>query len=163
MLYFKDEIIQSDGHYFSCCLNSSIKLSSLCSMSFYLKDLFTTETLKVRHFQQQINVYNNAMIFISCIFNWDEHLNCSVYKIQSFVIWEELYHLQGSLQHSFTCISFFTQTYLYDSQAATGYWFINADESLYKYILLQFAETLYEYNNSFINIYHSIKEVLDQH
>ena len=38
-------------------------------MSSYLKDLFITETSEIKHFQQQINVYNNAMIFIFCIFN----------------------------------------------------------------------------------------------
>ena len=103
------------------------------------------------------------MTFIFCMFNQDEHLNCSAYRIQSFVIWEELYHLQGLLQHSFICVLSFTQIYLYNSQAAIEYQFMNADESLHKHILLQFAETLYECNNLFINIYHSVKEVLDQH
>ena len=68
-LHFKDKIIQSDEHYFSYCLDDSIKLFSSHLIPFYLKDLFITETLEIKHFQQQINVYNNAMIFIFCIFN----------------------------------------------------------------------------------------------
>ena len=62
-------------------------------MPSYLKDLFTTETSETKHFQQQINVYNNAMTFISCMFNQDKHLNHSVSDIQLFVICEKLYHL----------------------------------------------------------------------
>ena len=132
-------------------------------MPFYLNDLFITETSEVKHFQQQINVYNNAMTFISCMFNQNEHLNHSAGGIQSFVIYEELYHLQGPLQHSSTCVPSFAQAYLYDPQAATGYWFVNTDESLHEYILFQLAETLHECNNPFINIYCSVKEVLNQY
>ena len=76
-------------------------------MPFYLKDLFTTETSKIKHFQQQINVYNNAMAFTFCMFNQDEHLNHSADDIQLFVIHKELYHLQRLLQHSFMCVSSF--------------------------------------------------------
>lgn len=68
-LYFKDETVQSGGHYFSYCSDNSIKLSSFHSMLLYLKDLFTIKTLEAKHFQQQINVHNNAMAFISCMFN----------------------------------------------------------------------------------------------
>ena len=103
------------------------------------------------------------MIFIFCMFNQDEHLNHSVCDIQLFVICGELYHLQGPLQYSFMCVSSFAQTYLYDPQAATGYWFMNTDESLHEYILLWLAEILHKCNNSFINIYCSVKEVLNQH
>ena len=132
-------------------------------MPFYLNNLFITETSEAKHFQQQINVYNNAIAFTSCMFNQNEHLNYSAGGIQSFVICGELYHLQGPLQHSSMCVSSFAQAYLYDPQAATGYWFVNTDESLHEHILLQLAETLYECNNSFINIYCSVKKVLDQH
>ena len=132
-------------------------------MPFYLNDLFITKTLEVKHFQQQINVYNNAMAFIFCMFNQDKHLNHSVGEIQSFVIYEKLYHLQRPLQHSFTYVSSFAQVYLYNPQAATGYWFVNTDKSLCEHILLWLAETLHECNNPFINIYHSAKEVLNQH
>ena len=132
-------------------------------MSFYLNDFFITETLKIKHFQQQINVYNNAMIFTFCMFNQNEHLNHLVSEIQSFVICGELYHLQGPLQHSSTYVPSFAQAYLYNPQTATGYQFMNTDESLHEHILLQLAETLHECNNLFINIYCSAKEVLDQH
>ena len=103
------------------------------------------------------------MTFISCMFNQNEHLNHSISDIQLFVICGELYHLQGPLQHSFTHVPSFAQAYLYNPQAATRYWFMNTNESLHELILLQLAETLYECNNSFINIYHSVKEVLNQH
>ena len=135
ILHFKDEMIQSGGCYFSYCLNNSIKLFSPCSISSYLKNLFITEISEIKHFQQQINVYNNAMTFIFCMFNQNEHLNHSIGDIQSFIIYEELYHLQGPLQHSFMCVSLFAQAYLYNSQAAIGYWFMNTDESLCESIL----------------------------
>ena len=130
-------------------------------MSFYLNDLFIIKTSEAKHFQQQINVYNNAMIFIFCMFNQDECLNHSTDEIQSFIICGKLYHLQESLQYLFTHVSLFTQVYLYNLQAATEYQFINTDESLCEYILLWLAETFHEYNNLFINIYCSVKEVLD--
>ena len=162
-LHFKDETVQSDECYFSCYLNDSIKLSLPHSMPSYLNDFFITETSEIKHFQQQINVYNNAMTFTFCIFNQNECLNHSADEIQSFIICEELYHLQEPLQHLFTCVPSFAQTYLYDSQAATEYQFTNTDELLHKHILFWLAETLYECNNSFINIYCSVKEVLNQH
>ena len=108
VLYFKDEMIQSNKHYFFYCLNNFIKFFSLCSMLFYLKDFFIIKTLEVKHFQQQINIYNNAMIFIFCIFNQNECLNHSVSNIQLFIICEKLYHLQKLLQHSFMYVSLFT-------------------------------------------------------
>ena len=160
-LHFKDETVQSGGHYFSYCLDGSIKLPSPCLIPSYLNDLFTTETSETKHFQQQINVYNNAMAFTSCMFNQDERLDHSASGIQSFVICGELYHLQGPLQHSSTCVPSFAQAYLYNPQAATGYQFANTDESLHEHILLWLAETLHECNNSFINIYCSVKEVLN--
>ena len=52
MLHFKDKTVQSDECYFFYCLNDFIKLSFSHSMSFYLKDLFTTETSEIKHFQQ---------------------------------------------------------------------------------------------------------------
>ena len=70
------------------------------------------------------------------MFNQNEHLNHSVSNIQSFIICEELYHLQGPLQHLFMCVSLFTQNYLYNPQAVTKYQFTNTDESLCEYILL---------------------------
>ena len=154
-------MIQLDEHYFFYCLNGFIKLSPFYSMSFYLKNLFIIKTSEAKHFQQQINVYNNAMIFIFCIFNQDKCLNHSVNDIQLFVIYKELYHLQELLQHLFMYVSSFAQTYLYNSQAATEYQFMNINESLHEYILLQFIEILYKCNNSFINIYHSAKKVLN--
>ena len=69
VLYFKDEIVQSNECYFFYCLNDFIKLSFPCLMPFYLKNLFIIKTSEIKHFQQQINVYNNAMTFIFCIFN----------------------------------------------------------------------------------------------
>ena len=134
---------QMDTIFFNC-LNSFIKLPSPCSIPFYLKDLFTTETSKIKHFQQQINVYNNAMIFIFCMFNQDEHLNHSADGIQLFVIYEKLYHLQRLLQHLFMYVPSFVQVYLYNPQAATEYQFVNTDESLCEHILLQLAETLHK-------------------
>ena len=163
MLHFKNETVQLNEYYFFYYLNNSIKLLFFCSMSFYLKNLFITETSKIKHFQQQINIYNNAMIFISYMFNQDECLNHSVNDIQSFVIYKKLYHLQESLQHLFIYISLFTQAYLYDPQTATEYWFINTNESLCKFILLQLAEILHKCNNLFINIYCSVKKILNQH
>ena len=74
-LHFKNEIIQSDRIYNSCCNNDKIILLITCTMSLILKDLFSENILKIKHFQQQINVYNNIMIFISCMFNHDKCLN----------------------------------------------------------------------------------------
>ena len=97
------------------------------------------------------------------MFNQNKHLNHSVSGIQLFVICEKLYHLQRSLQHSFMYVSSFAQTYLYNSQTAIEYQFVNTNESLCEYILFQLAEILHECNNLFINIYCSVKEVFDQH
>ena len=103
------------------------------------------------------------MIFIFYMFNQNEYLYHSIDNIQSFIIYEKLYHLQRLLQHSFIYVSLFIQIYLYNSQTAIKYQFININELLYKHILLQFTKIFYECNNSFINIYHLIKKVLNQH
>ena len=86
ILHFKNETVQSNKHYFSCCLNDSVKLFIFHLMSIYLKNLLITDTTNTKHFQQQINIYNNTMIFTFCMFNQDEHLSQSAKDIQSFVI-----------------------------------------------------------------------------
>ena len=52
---------------------------------------------------------------------------------------------------------------MYNPQVATGYQFVNINESLHKYILLWFAETFHKCNNLFINIYCSAKEIFNQY
>ena len=49
-LHFKNEIIQLDEIYNSCYSDDKITLSTTCTMSPALKNLFSENTLKTKHF-----------------------------------------------------------------------------------------------------------------
>ena len=102
------------------------------------------------------------MVFTSCMFNLNDCLDVKTGGIQSFVIQDKLYHLHRFLQHSSTSIPSFAQAYLYDPDAATGFCFANTNEALKKNVLLQLTQMLHECQNPFIDIYQTVKEILNQ-
>ena len=85
-LHFKDECVYAAELYYVCCADGKVWLPSSFSLPFYLYSLFTAATPEVRHFWQHVNLYNNAMMFIFCMFNLNDCLDVETGGIQSFVI-----------------------------------------------------------------------------
>ena len=103
-LHFCNEIKQSSEFYNNCCESEKIVLLTVWFIFFYFSKLMITDYFNVKHFQNWINEYNNAIMFIFCIFNKNEYFNYSEDDIQSFIIHDELYHMHESLQHVFNQI-----------------------------------------------------------
>ena len=85
-LHFKDECVYAAGLYYVCCADGKVWLPSPLSLPFYLYSLFTAAIFEIKYFQQYVNLYNNAMMFISCMFNLNNCLGVGTEGIQSFVI-----------------------------------------------------------------------------
>ena len=85
-LHFKDECVYAAGLYYVCCADGKVWLPSPLPLPPYLYSLFTAATSEIRHFWQYINLYNNAMVFIFCMFNLDDCFDVETGGIQLFVI-----------------------------------------------------------------------------
>ncbi len=82
--------------YIFCCFKNDELLDSLSDSSSLIKSFFEDDTTQLKHFLNHIQDYNHALIFTSYMYIMNKHL-MNQREIQSFIIHNELYHLQKSL------------------------------------------------------------------
>jgi len=148
-VHWKCEAVSGVVPFTTCCSKRDGLLDPMPEPPSLLKSLLNDATSQAKHFRKHIRAYNSALTFTSCMYIADTRLQDRG-EIQTFIIYDELYHLQSSLHSSTDSLSSFAQLYFLDPNHATIARLVQHPD-LHQALLAELAQIMYDCNNLFIS------------